>query len=839
MDKQGYLNNINLTGGKFDTFIEWMLFAMLAFMPFAFGVVQAWSEQVVITFAFAIILCFALKLILCPDTALSWFWVLIPVLLFLLIPVIQLIPMPTALISRLSGNTASVKTELLGGLTNQEHSLDSMTLSFYPNATKHDLRLVLSIVAVFFVVLNVFRRPEQIKRLLMAIIVVGSAVMLLALAQDITNADKIYWTIPIRHSAYSGPFVNHSNYAQFMNLSIGAAIGLLFVKLSEVFHKQQLELPVILQYLTSPSGRVIWYILAMIILGAATIFVSMSRAGVISILIAASFVTLIFTSQYSLKQRGWIMVFIALGAFICVLYLGFDAVYDRLATLRDLHRSEGGRLQILKDIAVAWTKFPMFGTGLGTHEVVYPMFDRSTIAALAAHAENEYAQAAEETGIMGLGSLIIFAIIIWHAFVRNIRNVGLPICSAVYGLGFGLLAIMIHSLSDFGQHLPANAVLSAVFCALLISLARMNRDTSVAPNPVFSRSGRVRLIGVSLFVLVIGTGGWAIVEANDARLAESHWGKALAVETELIERAWQGSNEEYIELIKNAAAAADYQPNNVKYRHWLNAYRWFSISRTLDPGTGNLVIPEPAMGFVSRIVDEYHKAITICPTFGPSWCVAGQLKKFILDDPTGEEYIRTGYRLAPCDPTACFVAGLLDVQQGNSDEIEESVAKFERAVQLDRRMFGDVAEVYINQLNRPDLALEISGEDIGRLSRVANILANSKEHNELTNKASQKVVDLLKLKCQQPDAAAWSFASLANIYKRQDENIAAIDCYRRALDLDYGQVYWRLELARLLTKTEQIPEAIHEARICLRLQSEFKAAESLIAQLSLHPAAVE
>jgi tetratricopeptide (TPR) repeat protein len=467
------------------------------------------------------------------------------------------------------------------------------------------------------------------------------------------------------------------------------------------------------------------------------------------------------------------------------------------------------------------------------------MFDRSTIAALAAHAENEYAQAAEETGCLGLGLLVIFAIIVWRAYVRSIRNTNLPICSAAYGLGFGLLAITIHSFSDFGQHLPTNAFLSAVFCALLISLARMTINTSVVPKPVFLRSGRVRLIGVSLFILVIGAGGWAIVEANDARLAESHWSKALAVETDLLEKAWQGSNEEYIELIKNAAAAADYQPDNVKYRHWLNAYRWLSISGVSDPNTGNVIIPEPAMEFVSRIVSEFHKAITICPTYGPSWCVAGQLKKSILDDPTGEVYIQTGYRLAPCDPTVCFVAGLLDTQQGSDDGIEESFAKFKRAVQLDYRMFGDVANIYINQLNRPDLAVAIAGEDISRLSRVADVLANSKEHDELANKTSRQVVELLKLKCQELDTPAWSFASLGNIYRRQNENVAAIDCYRRALDLDYSQVYWRLNLAQILAKTGQIAEAVHEARICLRLQPEMKAAEGLIAELSVHPAAVE
>ncbi|GAH82433.1 unnamed protein product, partial [marine sediment metagenome] len=98
--------------------------------------------------------------------------------------------------------------------------------------------------------------------------------------------------------------------------------------------------------------------------------------------------------------------------------------------------------------------------------------------------------------------------------------------------------------------------------------------------------------------------------------------------------------------------------------------------------------------------------------------------------------------------------------------------------------------------------------------------------------------ELLKLKSQQPDAPAWVFASLANMYRREKDNEAAIEHYRRALALDYGQVNWRLTLARLLANTGSVPEAIHEARICLRLRPQFKAAENLIADLSVHPAAL-
>ncbi|NQT00582.1 MAG: O-antigen ligase family protein [Planctomycetes bacterium] len=692
-------------------------------------------------------------------------------------------------------------------------------------------------------VVNVFRRPEQIKRLLAAIAIIGGSIALLALAQDLLGNGKIYWMVATGHGeAYSGTFINHSHYGQFMNLSIGAALGLILVKVHETFTGKKVTPPVVFEYLSSPAAKLMWFLLAMIIIGAATIFVSLTRGGMVSMLIAAGFTTLVLSSRQSLKGRGWIMALMALGAFICVLYIGFDAVYDRLATLRNLQDAGSGRWQIVKDITTAWTKFPVFGTGLGTHEVVYPMFDRSTIAALAAHAENEYAQAAEETGLIGLTALVCFGIVVWVSYVRNIRSGSVPIRSAAYGLGFGLLAIMLHSLSDFGQHLPANAFLSAVCCALLLGLRKESLGLARAGkknNPtakIAETSQGSRGLRIAVLICVSTVWAWALLSANSARLAEAHWKKVLTVEQNLTDKDWQASDEEYIDLISNAAAAADYQPDNVKYRHWLNVYRWESISRISDPNTGEVIMSEQTMEFVRRIVDELHNARLLCPTYGPTYCVLGQLEKFTLDDPNGAEHIRKGFQLAPCDPTVCFVTGLLDAEE---QQIDASFEKFSRAIELDGGFFKGVADVYIKHVSRPDLAVAIAGDNTSRLSYVANALAGMEEHKDIVEKAQARVIELLKEKCSGPDAPAWALASLANICRKEKDNEAAIAYYRRALALDYSQVYWRFALARLLADTDRIPEAIHEARICLRLRPEFKAAEKLIADLSVLPGAVD
>jgi tetratricopeptide (TPR) repeat protein len=818
----------------FDNVIEWLLVALLAFMPFAFGAVEAWSEEVVIALSAAITICFLLKLIFRKDANLVWSWAYIPVVIFIFIALLQIIPLPTGVVELISSNTAAVKKELLGDLPNAGKLLSTMTISFYSYATRHDLRLILAISAVFFVVVNVYRSAGQIKRLLAAIAAIGGAVAILALAQVLLGNGKIYWFVPTFDRAFSGTFVNHSHFGQFMNLSIGATFALVMVRLHEAFAEKKVTPSLAADYFGSSQAKVIWVLVVMIILGATAVFTSLTRGGMVSMFIAAAFTTLILSSRKSLKGRGWIMALLTLGAFICVLYMGFDAVYDRLATLGKLHETQGGRWQIVKDLSIAWTKFPLFGTGFGTHEVVYPMFDRSTIPSLAAYAENEYAQAAEETGIIGLAALAVFAAIIWISYARNITTGSIPIRSAAYGLGFGLVAIMIHSFSDFGQHILSNAFLSAISCALLLALAQFGRENSITSNPARSHRGRRVLFAcVLLCSIIVWT--WALLDADNARLAETRWNnKVLAAEYGLAEKGGAGTNEEYIDLISNAASAVDYQPGNVQYRHWLNVYRWRSLSRVTDPDTGQVIMPEEAIQFVYRIADELNKARFLCPTYGATYCVLGQLEMFILNDPGGAENIRKGYHLAPCDPTSCFLAGLLDIEQR---QVYESLEKLVRAVQLDARLFKDVAALYINHAERPDFALAMAGNDTYRLSQVADILANTRQHKEFVEQTRRRVIDLLKARCRQPEAPASALASLANVYKSQNNNCKAIECYRQALVKDYGQVGWRLTLARLLADEGNLNEAIHEARICLRLRPQFKAAEKLIADLLVRPAA--
>jgi len=808
-------DNIDLQASRFDAVIEWLLVGLLGFMPFAFGGVYAWSEEVIVALTGAIVICFLLKLIYHNEEGIVRTWAYLPAGIFLLVVILQLIPLPSVLLKAVSPGTEFLREEFLSDFPNAAKSLGFMPLSLYTNATLHDLRLLLAILVVFVVVVNIYRRPFQIKRLLMFIALIGGVVSLLALAQYLFWNGKIYWLVSTRYSDIkAGPFINHSHYGQFMNLSIGAALGLIMVKLHEEFSSKRITPSDVFGYLGSVNARSLWFLVGII---------------VVSMLIAFTFTILMLSRRHSLKRGAWVMVLMALAAFSCVLYIGFDVVYERLASLYKLQEYEC-RWQILKDLTFAFARFPVFGAGFGTHSVVYPMFDRSDITALATHAENEYAQAMEETGLAGLGALVFFGVIVWRNYIRNIKQTNASIRFAAYGLGFGLLAILIHSLSDFGQHIPANAFLSVVFCALLISLSHIGQNKETARGiKLFRNSRALRLI---VLTLTFGIWFWSLVCADKARLAESNWREVLKIERELVKKNWNAESSEYANLLSFASRASSYQPKNIKHLYWLNVYRWRSLNRQTDPQTGRLVIAEDSMPIVQDIVEQLRKACVVCPTYGPTYCVLGQIEKSVLSDPAGAENIRKAFSLAPCDAVACFVAGCLDIEEEKTDQ---SIEKFDRVVRLDGSFFQDIADMYIDSIDRVDLAVTLAGEDPRRLGYISRKLVGDTSYVHLVEDLDAKAKNILEDKCSGPDAPDWAFASLAGLYRKHKSNKEAVRCYRSALALDYSQVNWRFSLAQLLVEMGQKSDAIHEARICLRFQPGFREAENLIAKLSVEP----
>src|SRR5256885_10843573 len=116
---------------QLDRAIEWMLIALLAFCPFAFGAVEAWSEAIFLLLVSAMGICFAIKLIQRPDARFVFSWTYLPIGLFVILVAMQLIPLPAGFIHAMSPNTAALKTRLLADLPQATDVARWMTITFY------------------------------------------------------------------------------------------------------------------------------------------------------------------------------------------------------------------------------------------------------------------------------------------------------------------------------------------------------------------------------------------------------------------------------------------------------------------------------------------------------------------------------------------------------------------------------------------------------------------------------------------------------------------------------------------------------------------------------------
>src|SRR5205085_2586804 len=182
--------------------------------------------------------------------------------------------------------------------------------------TRHDLRHVLIATIVFAAVLIVCRSARRIRGLLAAVALVGAALALLAFAQQLTHATKVAWHFDIGVLPKSGTFANHSHYGQFMNLSIGCALALLLVRLrgTTTLLSDGYDAPMVQRIRQN-----IWWPIGVMVIGMATIAMSLTRGGTVAIAAGALFTVALLVSHRGLKAIAGIVLLALLAAFACVL----------------------------------------------------------------------------------------------------------------------------------------------------------------------------------------------------------------------------------------------------------------------------------------------------------------------------------------------------------------------------------------------------------------------------------------------------------------------------------------------------------------------------------------
>lgn len=886
---------------RWDWFFLALLAGLLALLLFSLGAVEAWSELVVVCAAAVLAVGLLLRTWLDASFRLARSWTYLPLIAILGLIVVQLAPLPASLVGAISPKSIELRQELLGDLvlsptestaeatsgpTDPTHTTPTTTLSLYPYETSHDLRMALIFVALFFAAASLFRSAEQIERVLMIVFVIGCVEAGIALLQIITLSTKIHWMYAQREQVVTaGSFMNYNHLCQFVNLALGAGIALLLVRMRKDSRRGRGGA----SRLTDLRGARYLRPISGIVLCVVAVLTSMSRNGGISLLVAAGVIGVLLYRRGVVSVRGWLMGMVPLCVIVVLFLTCFDMVYDRFATFDD-GRDVADRLETAAGVLRAWRDFSLLGSGLGTHEYIFPLYDSMVIAKMAEHADNDWAQLLEEFGLFGAGAVLAFVLSIFWVAGKLMFRGQTALSTAAFGLSTGLLATAWHSFSDFGQHLPGVFSLTAVVSGLVVAIARYEYlSTGHAKLQKTDHTGDHKTGEPSTFSSVTAVGSqyryrlsvpyvlgaaatmgmlllvcwWAISGAVAAYRGEAWGNVALGFEQRLQSDDWQGSDQDFVDLLTAAAGAVEAEPTNVKNGYLLNLYRWRSISRGYDPETGSILLDSGVLPFVSQIAEEIARLRRICPIYGLPYSLEGELRLRVLHEAAGSQLINQAARLTPFDVATCFLAGQLAAEEGRLEEailLLNRTVTLERDVTLKREQFKMVASVYLDELERVDLAQALAGDDYRRMAELAQLLEARLEESEpektqaqdarpqdlpdreqANNYAelAQELRDRALLRLRElvaaGEATASEMARLAAVEMRGNRPAAAVDLYRRALAQDYSHIGWRLALARALVTAGEADEAMREARIVLRLKPKSRAAIALIEQISVLP----
>jgi tetratricopeptide (TPR) repeat protein len=615
----------------------------------------------------------------------------------------------------------------------------------------------------------------------------------------------------------SGPFVNHNHFAQFMNLSIGATLGLLFFHLGAIRPKPTGVVPVP----SSPRWRRVAVLVGLALLQLLSVVLSLSRGGTLGAMAGLIIAFGVLATQQR-KNVAFLLPILAGAALVAVFLFDANSVWGRFAAARS---GSVDRLEMVRDALHLCRKFPVLGIGLGAHQAVFPSVDGLLSDTVATHLENEYVQMFEETGLVGSLIVLAFLVYLLVSFETLLRLRIWERTALAGGIAYGLSAGIIHSFSDFGQHRPAVGMLSAVFCGLIINLSQP-LDRQEIPrvrkrwSTVAAQSAKM-LPGVLTAVSLIGC-----TFAVRCAFAAAYSTDAENISASL-EQHESADSSPYNSAIAKAKAAVDLSPDDAALRYRLCCDQWQADSRFEVAGDS---FPIHALW----VIDELKEARRQSPMSGEALSMQGQIEYFILHQAQGAVHIHEGYHLDHNDASTCFAEGRLQIFCGAPDLAVEPVR---RAVELDPARSKAAVELFSQEANRPDLALEVANQSPMSLLDLADRFAGadkSSARHQAAIAARRRAVSELAEKSAAQTATAENLELLARLDEEDGKLAESAECFKRALSERYERTDWRLAFARVLLRLGRADEARRQAELCVQINPAFADA-SRFAQSIANP----
>ncbi|MFP4350449.1 MAG: O-antigen ligase family protein [Desulfococcaceae bacterium] len=421
--------------------IKYLLFFLLIATPLARGAVEGWAVALVHLVTWAAVVLFLL------ECSWKWDWRRIQT------------PLDLPLL-------------VLPGLV-----LVSAVFSAHRYASFWSWLLLADCVVIYFLTIHTFRTRSEVRQL---IYLIGAVALLLSIFGffKLIGANPFLWyEYGNSQSSLSATYVNRNHMAGYLEMAIPLVLGLLMIGTGK------------------PQKILIGVTAALLLLA---IIFTLSRGGWIGLMVGLTFMSATLFAKQIAKNRKLLFVCSIVVLFGFITIISSTAVVKRVKTLEEAgdNPSLASRMLAWRGIIEMIRDYPVLGAGPGTFSDIYTQYQPPGYKIRFMMGHNDYLHFTSE---VGLGLVVL---ILWMGFVfyrnglRKLKSPSRLVRGSTLGAMTGITAILVHSISDFNLHVPANAILFTVLAAIAMAPPPARRRTKGEvgmPERIYEFSAQVQV----------------------------------------------------------------------------------------------------------------------------------------------------------------------------------------------------------------------------------------------------------------------------------------------------------------------------------------------------------
>lgn len=369
---------------------------------------------------------------------------------------LQLVPLPSSLIHRLSPHAFDMRTDSVAAFPAW------MPITLDVSATSLEVIKGFACLGLLMSAVGVARSSRRGQALLWTLALLGGGLAIVTFLQRALGAQAIlgiYRPRSLPGAGFFGTFVNGNHAASVFALSALIAAGLA------------------LQNRAARHFALVWSAG----LSVAALLFTGSRMGAVALGAGAAFMIAVLLQ----RRVGWSRALIATALLLGIASAGSLVVAETLHSRLSLVQVHGiwnyQKVRGWRDGLAMAADYPWTGVGRGAFEAPLGAYRTNDEGVRLVYPENLAVQIVSEWGFLAAAVIVV---LVGSVMVRMARPT-LQLEPAALGAAAGVIAVLVHDLADFGLEMPSVAFPTLV--ALGVVVARVEDRRRLAPRTLRTR----------------------------------------------------------------------------------------------------------------------------------------------------------------------------------------------------------------------------------------------------------------------------------------------------------------------------------------------------------------